>query len=411
MQHPVDESMLPGDVPSVLLTATTDPRVVVRFNTPEDNRGVIGSYQWIYERTTEDILAFLHDDVIIHEDGWDQRVLDEFRDQQVGMVGFGGARQHGWKDLYKLPYDYHQLGRGGYISNVDDAESHGQRIVESQTVSVLDGFCLCIRRHLLDGIGGLSLFLGNCDFFCYDYALCASCRRLGYHTRVVPIGCHHRGGQTSSRSPSAMTSPEAYAQAHRWFYETYRDVMPAEVQGPVMKEPPPELVGRDGSIQNFMFDIERAARLSNGFVLELGCSTGTGSTLAIQRGLKDGTNPLHISVDLEDHLVWRPEVDWWHLVIGDSRDREILAQVMKYHRSPGLIFIDTEHTYNQMKAELELWSAIANENTVWLFHDTNMWGKGDQYGMVQAIQEFANQYGWLYEDFRPQEHGLGRMQR
>jgi len=177
-----------------------------------------------------------------------------------------------------------------------------------------------------------------------------------------------------------------------------------------MTYPRPERPGIDGAIENFLVDIAEAARASNGFVLEMGVASGTGSTLAIHDGLVSHPDPLHVSVDLVDHMYWKPEVPWWHLVLADSRSVHAVKKVLTItSRTPGLIFIDTDHTYEQMAAELLLWSPIAGEDTVWLFHDTYMHGQYNH--MTDAIREFAPQYGWKYDDFRTQTHGLGRMRR
>src|SRR5215510_5984385 len=146
----------PGDVTLMTANARTNPQLWVKFNTAENNSDVIGSYQELYEaaRHTSDVLAYIHDDVIVRERGWDERVLREFEDREVGLVGFGGAKQHGSDDLYKTPYQLTQLARYGYLSNVDDAESHGGRFTESTDSAVLDGFSLIARRDLLDRCGG-----------------------------------------------------------------------------------------------------------------------------------------------------------------------------------------------------------------------------------------------------------------
>ena len=47
--------------------------------------------QWANEHFPEqDILCYLHDDVVCREPGWDKRVLAQFNDLKVGVVGFGG---------------------------------------------------------------------------------------------------------------------------------------------------------------------------------------------------------------------------------------------------------------------------------------------------------------------------------
>src|SRR5215471_13730645 len=135
------------------------------------------------------------------------------------------------------------------------------------------------------------------------------------------------------------------------------------------------VLGIDGAIKPLMSIIEEYARKSNGFVLEIGPGRGTGSTWAIQQGLKDHTNPLHVSVDHQDYMDWKPDVSWWFLVIGDSREHMTAALAVDDDRVPGLIFIDTDHNYEQMKDELQVWWPESNEETVWLFHDTYMLGK------------------------------------
>src|SRR5262245_36136489 len=123
-------------------------RVLYRRNTAEDNLGLVGSYNWLYENTKAEILAYIHDDVVCHEERWDERVLEEFEDPSVGVVGFGGALWHGTDELYKRPYELTQLRRIDYLSNVDDAETHGERFDGARDVAVLDGFALIVRRKL-----------------------------------------------------------------------------------------------------------------------------------------------------------------------------------------------------------------------------------------------------------------------
>jgi cellulose synthase/poly-beta-1,6-N-acetylglucosamine synthase-like glycosyltransferase len=219
------QDRMPADLQGIIDKAWTRPAVQVRYNTPESNLGVVGSYQRLYELSTGDILFYVHDDVIIHEDGWDMRFLQEFTDPAVGIVGFGGALCHGDPNIYKTPYRLQQLGRFDYRSNVDDAETHGMRFTGSCDVAVLDGYTLGVRRSLLDGIGGWKLLINaRIDFIAYDYALCALAHRHGYRIRLLGISCHHRGGATSVRMN--IDRRTEYEYSHRWLYDNFRDVLP-----------------------------------------------------------------------------------------------------------------------------------------------------------------------------------------
>jgi hypothetical protein len=202
-----------------------------RYNVPGDNLGVVGSYQKLYEGSESDILCFIHDDVWMYDAEWPVKVKKEFEDPTVGVVGFGGAKAHGSPDLYKVPYRLNDLARYGYLSNVDDAEVHGERFTGETDAAVLDGFCLCVRRDLLVRTGGWSPIIGHADFYSYDYAICALARRFGYRIRIVGVECKHLGGRTSTtESVRTITSQDAYDKAHRWFYDEFRDVMPWRVK-------------------------------------------------------------------------------------------------------------------------------------------------------------------------------------
>ncbi len=164
-------------------------------------------------------------------------------------------------------------------------------------------------------------------------------------------------------------------------------------------------------IDNFMPYLEEVASKAH-TILEIGVGKGTGSTLAFMRGLIRGisSEPLFISVDHQDYMQFKPTVSWWHLVIGDSRST-FTADAVEHILTdrPDIIFIDTDHTPEQIKMELEVWRPLAKLTTVWLFHDTYMMGKYNP--MTDAIKEFAAKNGWQYEDVFTEAHGLGRMYR
>lgn len=230
----MSEETLPGSITTFRDCRSTELMpypIVVKHNSAESNAGLIGSYNDLYENTPNDILAFIHDDVICREKGWDERVLAEFDDPNVGVVGFGGALQHGSPLLYKTPYVLQQLARFDYRSNVDDAELHGERFKGACDVAVLDGFALVVRRDLLVRGGGWPRVAGG--FHCYDYAICALAHRFRYRVRMVGIACHHLGGRTSTTPQyqewaqrQGVNDQEVHTMSHRWIYDEYSDVLP-----------------------------------------------------------------------------------------------------------------------------------------------------------------------------------------
>lgn len=221
---------------SVEDTCTTSPEKAVRLNTIDDNLGVTGSLQWCYENTMAPIIAHLHSDVEIFEPGWDERVLKEFDDPKVGVMGFGGGLQHGDTDIYKVPYRLTQLRRMGYLSNTTDAEAHGERFDGACTVAVLDGFALIVRRELLDRMGGWPV--KALPFHCYDYWAAVAAHLHDYSVRLVGIQCQHWGGATAT-TPAyqewsvkvlGKTDAQIHEESHRVLYEMGRKVLPWRIE-------------------------------------------------------------------------------------------------------------------------------------------------------------------------------------
>jgi glycosyl transferase family 2 len=214
-------------VQSWLTHSVTNPALYFAAKMP-----VVEAYQWAYEHTSEPIIGMVHDDVMIYEGSWDARVLKEFEDPTIGMVGFGGALGHGTPNLYQVPYHLPNLARQHFLSNMQDAEKHGGRFTGERDVAVLDGFALFVRRRILDKWGGWPDKRGGwphgtpVGYFMYSENLCCETRRQGYRIRLVGVDCEHLGGKSSAHIP---TSP-SYEEEHAYFYARNRDVMPYRVK-------------------------------------------------------------------------------------------------------------------------------------------------------------------------------------
>lgn len=190
---------------------------------------IMQKYQRGFKRSQADLLAYFHDDLLITEQGWQQRVLKEFEDESVGLVGFGGAIAHGSVDLYRTPYVLQQLGRGNYVSNVEDADVHGRRVEGACDVAVLDGFSLIVRREILQRAGGWPLNT-PVGYIGYDYWLSCMTRRLGYRIRMVGVRCLHLGGRSVVAMKQGGGPPDHHARAHEYIYREFCDVLPYDAR-------------------------------------------------------------------------------------------------------------------------------------------------------------------------------------
>lgn len=189
---------------------------------------IIEAYQKCYEQMRKDaeVLGFLHDDLMIFEENWDLRVLRQFEDPKVGVVGFGGAYGHGHPYLYKGEFQIPLLARQGFISNMKSAEQHGTRFTGDTDVAILDGFALFIRRACLDQIGGWAGH-GPISYYLYAEMACAEARRRGWKIRMCGVKCEHKGGASSGMKQDQVFDFEG---EHRYLYETYKESLPWDVR-------------------------------------------------------------------------------------------------------------------------------------------------------------------------------------
>ena len=91
------------------------------------------------------------------------------------------------------------------------------------------------------------------------------------------------------------------------------------------------------------------------------------------------------------------------------------ADTLKIEIKPtDLLFIDTEHNYDQLKAELAIHSK--NAKKYMMFHDTVTYGRksmdGKDKGLMDAIEEFLeNNDEWKIENHYEYNNGLLVLER
>ena len=196
-----------------------------------------------------EVVACLHDDLEILEDGWDVRVLNHFASHpSTGLAGFFGASGIGDADIYKTPYNPFQLARNGCRSNIEGAEAHGARSIVASRVAVLDGFSLIGRASFFRGevFGTGESTVPPWDMMAalglvhhiYDGALGMLAARRGWATYFLPVACKHYGGQTAVADAGyaewAAKQTEGgdqgfWTEGHRRVYDEFRDVLPLRV--------------------------------------------------------------------------------------------------------------------------------------------------------------------------------------
>jgi predicted O-methyltransferase YrrM len=141
--------------------------------------------------------------------------------------------------------------------------------------------------------------------------------------------------------------------------------------------------------------------LAKGNVLELGTRGGV-STAALLAGVE--RNGGHVwSVDLDDCSQVAAGHPLWTFMQGSSTD---LALYESFGATTfDLLLIDTEHTYEQAKAELALWDDRIAPGGHICMHDPETFP-----GVRRAAQEFATAHGWPITFVLPC-HGMAVIRR
>lgn len=225
------------------------------FNNIDNSLTPCEAYQSILEDSDSELLIYCHDDLTIHDPDWLTRVLAEFTSHpNTVVVGLGGALVLGHPDMYKKPYALGNMARYGYRSNQSDWGVHGELEEDSCRVAVVDAFFMAIRRDWLmtrrtliprptggvtkDGVMEYDLGwpVHALTHHLLDLWVCCEAAKDNKEVRMVGVSCTHHGGGSSTKPAyreakwlQGGSLEEDHRQPHRWLADSYRDVLPIQV--------------------------------------------------------------------------------------------------------------------------------------------------------------------------------------
>ena len=185
------------------------------------NVGLISALNQGARLARGEVICFLHNDTEMREPAWLERLEAALGDgRRVGLAGLYGAR--------RVRRDGRYVGRT-IVQCLEGGSGMPAPVVE---VAAVDGVCLCVRRALLDEIGGFDEGYGF--FHGYDRELSFAVRERGLACVVVDARFVHRGGgtRTGERAPVAAAEDlEQRRQAMAHFARKWRHRLPSDVRG------------------------------------------------------------------------------------------------------------------------------------------------------------------------------------
>lgn len=195
----------------------------------EENVGVIPALNQIWKTARGDIVACIHNDLILYDKGWDKRVVDLFKGHpRCGLAGFFGAEGMGADG-----------GRMNCHCNFLEAELHATRDVGEKRVVMFDGISLIYRKEMLDEVGGFDT--RYIYHHRYDLDISLTSHYANWENWFIGVACHHMNGVTANRpdyqkwaevkmGTSGYTGDLAiYNQNNRLFLEKWSGKLPVSV--------------------------------------------------------------------------------------------------------------------------------------------------------------------------------------
>lgn len=195
-----------------------------------ENVGVLPALNqaWQVLKDSTDYIFYTHNDVLIFEQGWDDKLIRVLSEQEnVGVAGFYGAKGIGTPDIYHTPYVMQQMIRLENVSGCHRMDAvHGYRPPhgEVEDVAVMDGFSLIVKTELLNKIGGFDRQFPVHHM--YDNDICLESLANGYRNIVISMDAQHLGGRTDVgenwAEPMGKTKQQVHQEAHPIFYEKWK---------------------------------------------------------------------------------------------------------------------------------------------------------------------------------------------
>lgn len=194
----------------------------------DNNLGVVESFNIGLEKASGELLCFIHNDVLLQENGWDTKIQSAFdNDNQLGLAGlFGGD---------SVTPDG---GRGNSRSNMLGLEwgkcdchtvaglHHGAQNTGVSSAIVLDGVGLFFTRECLQRIQKETTALDTtirAPHHWYDRNLTLHAAELGYHVAVIGVGFDHWSGATANSSMKYHQSAMEWISDHPEWAEKWAD--------------------------------------------------------------------------------------------------------------------------------------------------------------------------------------------
>lgn len=179
------------------------------------NDANVGNYPIFFqarEIAQGEFVAFLHSDVVVYQQGWDQEVIAQFDRPEMGLIGFIGSTDldaHGGRGLGTVSNMQGRTVQGPTQSWTGSQGSVHGAVSTGMTVdgSVVDGCVMIFRKSVLDQIPFREDF--PIHHF-YDRLFSCQVIELGFKVGIVGIAFDHFSGQVANTQQKYQDTSAAW---------------------------------------------------------------------------------------------------------------------------------------------------------------------------------------------------------
>ena len=172
----------------------------VRYHRSANADPVLAAYNQAWRLADTEYVCLLHNDTEMLEPAWVARLLAPHARPDTGLTGLYGAKRVRRDGGYGAGSIVHSLADGATVR------------APYEEVAVVDGVCLCLRRSLLEQVGGIDEGYG---FHGYDRDLSFAVRETGRRCLVVHAPFRHGRDSTDARDFAARGESESQRAARR----------------------------------------------------------------------------------------------------------------------------------------------------------------------------------------------------
>ncbi len=191
------------------------------FQRNAENQPVIATLNRAWRRGETEFICVLHNDTEMLEPTWLARLLAALEVERAGLAGLYGVKRLRRNGRYVGRTIVHSLAEGPTVRP------------PWEEVSVVDSVCMCLRRDLMEAVGGFDEGYGF--YHGLDRDLSFAVRETGRRCLAVYAPFCHRGGGTRARGFSGRPDIERGDLALRQevldrFVKKYGHRLPCDVR-------------------------------------------------------------------------------------------------------------------------------------------------------------------------------------